>query len=111
MFRALPNFVKREPPKDYQRSREKGRTRKRGWILASGLPRSPRADAVVADLLDRLAQHAAEDTLPRGPRGLFYDLRPSGIPGNSRGVIYTKHPLTMGRESMEASPEYVSDLL
>jgi hypothetical protein len=66
---------------------------------------------VVADLLDRLAQHAAEDTLPRGPRGLFYDLRPSGIPGNPRGVIYTKHPLAMGRKSMEASPEYVSDLL
>ena len=56
--------------------RDKARTRDRGWILASDLPRSPKADAVAADLLDRLAQHAAEDTLPRGPRGLFNDLRP-----------------------------------
>jgi hypothetical protein len=91
--------------------RDKARTRDRGWILASDLPRSPKADAVAADLLDRLAQHAAEDTLPRGPRGLFYDLRPAGIQGNPRGVIYTKRPQTRGRNSMEATPEYVSDLL
>ena len=90
---------------------DKRRTRERGWILASKLPRSPKADAVVADLLDRLNQHAAEDTLPRGGRGLFYDLRPHGMPGNSRGVIYTKDPQTKGRGSMEATPEYVTDLL
>ena len=90
---------------------DKGRTRDRGWILASKLPRSSKADAVAADLLDRLDQHAAEDTLPRGPRGLFYDLRPAGIPGNPRGVTYTKHPLTRGRDSMEATPEYVTELL
>jgi len=104
--------VKRKPtPKNYEPSREKNRTRDRGWILASKLPRSSKADAVAADLLDRLKQHAAEDTLPRGPRGLFYDLRPAGIPDNPRGVIYTKHPLISGRNSMEATPEYVSDLL
>jgi hypothetical protein len=42
---------------------------------------------------------------------LCYDLRPRGIPGNPRGVIYTKTPKTVGKNSMEATPKYVSDLL
>jgi hypothetical protein len=95
----------------YIPGRQKGRTRDRGWIRLSDLPRSPKADAVRADIMDRLRQHAREDTLPRGGRGLFYDLRPHGMPGNSRGVTYTKHPKTKGPNSMEANPEYVTDLL
>ena len=62
----------------YALSREKGRTRDRGWIYVGDLPRSPKADAVRADIMDRLKQHEAQDTLPRGPRGLFYDLCPAG---------------------------------
>ena len=68
---------------DYIPSREKIRTRQRGWIRLEDLPRSPRADAVRDDILDRLAQHEAEDTLPRRGRGLFYDLRPHGISASS----------------------------
>lgn len=49
--------------------------------------------------------------MPRGGRGLFYDLRPFGMPGNPRGVIYTKHPQIKGKGSLEATPEYVQDLL
>lgn len=92
-------------------SRDKTRTRDRGWILASDLWRSPRADAVKADILDRSRQHEDEDTLPRGGRGIFYDLRPHGMPGNPRGVTYTKHPQVKGKGSMEATPEYVTELL
>ena len=33
------------------------------------------------------------------------------MPGNPRGVIYTKHPQIKGKGSMEATPEYVQDLL
>ncbi len=57
--------------------------RYRGWITKDQLPRSPRADAVYADIIDRLQQHDDEDTLPRGGRGLFYDLRPHGFPAMS----------------------------
>lgn len=62
-------------------------TRPRGphaWI-----PTSDRDKAVYADVLARFEQHHREDTLPRSPRGIFYDLRPTGF-GN--GVSYTKHP-------------------
>ena len=98
---------------DYVPSRKKGRTRARGWIKFWDLPDSPKAKAVRADIIDRLKQHEAEDTLPRGPRGLFYDLRPHGMPGNPRGAIYTKHPQIKGKGNgnMEASPSYVADLL
>jgi hypothetical protein len=95
----------------YIPSRDKQRTRPRGWIRFEDLPRSPKAEAVRADILDRLRQHAAEDTLPRGGRGLFYDLRPHGLPDNPRGVIYLKHPTETGRNSMQASPNYVTDQL
>ena len=76
----------------YIPSRSKKRCRPRGWIRFEDLPRSPKAEAVRADILDRLRQHEAEDTLPRGGNGLFYDLRPHGMLGNSRGVTYTKQP-------------------
>jgi hypothetical protein len=33
------------------------------------------------------------------------------MPGNSRGVTYTKHPTETGLNSMQATPEYVTDLL
>jgi hypothetical protein len=95
----------------YIPSRSKKRCRPRGCILFGDLPRSPKAESVRADILDRLRQHAAEDTLPRGGRGLFYDLRPHGMPSNPRGVIYTKHPTHKGRNSMEATPEYVAEQL
>jgi hypothetical protein len=95
----------------YTPSRQKTRTRARGWILASELTNSPKAEAVRADILERLHQHVAEDTLPRGGRGLFYDLRPHGMPDNPRGITYTKHPRELGRHSMEATPEYVTAML
>jgi hypothetical protein len=95
----------------YTPSRQKKRTRARGWILARQLTNSPKAEAVRADILDRLRQHEREDTLPRGGRGLFYDLRPHGMPGNPRGITYTKHPAVTGRYSMEATPQYVTEML
>jgi hypothetical protein len=45
--------------------------------------------ALVADMIERLEQHEREGTLPRSPRGLFYDLRPDG---GGRGVRYVKYP-------------------
>jgi hypothetical protein len=48
-------------------------------------PKTPRQKAILADLVARYEQHQAEGTLPRGPRGIFYDLRPNGM-GN--GVTY-----------------------
>lgn len=52
-------------------------------------PRTAWESALVADLLDRIAQHRDEDTLPRSPRGLFYDLRPNGM---GHGLTYVKQP-------------------
>ena len=100
-----------ELQKMYIPSRLKKRTRARGWILASELAKSPKAEAVRADILDRLRQHERQDTLPRGGRGLFYDLRPHGMPDNQRGITYTKHPKDKDRKSMEATPEYVTEKL
>jgi hypothetical protein len=84
---------------------------KRVWILLADLPRSLKANGVFEDIMDRLVQRARKDTLPHGPRGLFYDVRPQGVPGNPRGVIYTKHPRTKGKGSMEATPDYVTAIL
>jgi hypothetical protein len=79
------------------------------------LPSSPKADAVIADILDRLRLHDKEDTLPRGGNGLFYDLRPHGMAGKSRGVTYikkTKEQIKAERWGpMEAGGKYVTDLL
>jgi hypothetical protein len=48
-------------------------------------PTTPKQKAVLADLIARYKQHEREDTLPRGPRGIFYDLRPNGM-GNGLGM-------------------------
>jgi len=82
-----------------------------GWRPGSDFGR-----ALLADILERLAQHQREDTLPRSPRGLFYDLRPSGM---GHGVTYVKQPAMMVTEGgkrrkvnpMEASPTDVQEIL
>jgi hypothetical protein len=61
-------------------------TRPRG-AMPGWQPRSVRQKAILADLIARYQQHYDEDTLPRGGRGIFYDLRPNGM-GN--GVTYLK---------------------
>jgi hypothetical protein len=50
-------------------------------------PGTKRTKAMLADIQDRYEQHDADGTLPRGPRGIFYDLRPTGY---GRGLIYFK---------------------
>lgn len=74
-------------------------------------PTSPRAQGILADLLARYRQHEREGTLPRGGRGIFYDLRPNGM-GN--GVTYRKpdsaHPVS-GFGPMEAHPGAVQEVL
>ena len=80
-------------------------------------PRTARQKGILADLIARYAQHREEDTLPRGPRGIFYDLRPNGM-GN--GIAYRKpdsqHPIKAklglpGFAPMEAHPEAVREVL
>jgi hypothetical protein len=74
-------------------------------------PTSPRAAGILADVLARYAQHEQEGTLPRGGRGIFYDLRPNGL-GN--GVTYRKpdsqHPVS-GFGPMEAHPAAVQEVV
>jgi hypothetical protein len=74
-------------------------------------PTAPRPAGILADLVARYRQHQQEGTLPRGGRGIFYDLRPNGM-GN--GVTYRKpdsaHPLT-GFGPMEAHPAAVQEVL
>lgn len=78
----------------------------RGWR-----PTAPRQVGILADLIARYQQHEREGTLPRGGRGIFYDLRPDGM-GN--GVTYRKpdsaHPLS-GFGPMEAHPAAVQEVL
>lgn len=50
-------------------------------------PSTARQKGILADLIARYEQHHAEGTLPRGPNGIFYDLRPNGM-GN--GISYSK---------------------
>jgi hypothetical protein len=80
-------------------------------------PSRPRQAGILADLEARYRQHYEEDTLPRGGRGMFYDLRPGGI-GN--GVTYRKpdsdHPIKAtdglpGFAPMEAHPAAVQEVL
>jgi hypothetical protein len=91
-------------------------TRPRGPLI-HWWPRRARQKAILADLIARYEQHEADDTLPRGPRGIFYDLRPNGM-GN--GVTYRKpdsqHPVRAkfglpGFGPMEAHPESVREVL
>jgi hypothetical protein len=93
------------------KSEPKQRTRPRGWIFIYDLPRSPKAEAVCADILDRLQRHFREGTLPRGANGIFYDLRPRGIPSNPRGVTYIKKKKGEKYGPMEAGGSYVQNLL
>jgi hypothetical protein len=95
--------------------RDKGRTRNRGNITAMRLTGSPTAQAVYADILDRFRQHEQEGTLPRGGRGIFYDLRPSGMAGNPRGLTYRKRTeadkgLNFAKDGI-VTPEYVTERL
>ena len=73
------------------------------------------------DIIQRYRQHQAEDTLPRSPRGIFYDLRPTGF-GN--GASYVKHPamVTIGHDRhgkprqrkadpMECTPQDVQQVI
>jgi hypothetical protein len=74
-------------------------------------PSTDRQRAVLADLQARYAQHAAEDTLPRSGRGIFYHLRPAGL---GHGVTYTKPTDARPGRSfgpMEASPDTVQEVL
>jgi hypothetical protein len=80
-------------------------------------PGTARQKGILADLIDRYRQHGREVTLPRGGRGIFYDLRPGGM-GN--GVTYrkpdSKHPIKAtgdlpGFGAMEAHPDAVQEVL
>lgn len=83
-------------------------------------PKTARQEGILADLIERYQQHYDEDTLPRGPRGIFYDLRPHGL---GHGVTYRKpdsqHPITLmvnGKRvqcfgEMEAHPAAVQEVL
>jgi len=74
-------------------------------------PTTARAQGILADVLARYAQHNREGTLPRGARGIFYDLRPGGM-GN--GVTYRKpdsaHPLS-SFDKMTAHPAAVQEIV
>jgi hypothetical protein len=74
-------------------------------------PTTTRQKGILTDLIARFEQHRDEDTLPRGPRGIFYDLRPNGM-GN--GITYrkpdSKHPVKSFRP-MEAHPDAVQEVL
>jgi hypothetical protein len=81
------------------------------WEPDPASPRQARQAAILADLLDRLAQHGAEDTLPRSPRGLFYDLRPHGM---GHGITYIKPSRDYPKTAfgpMEAHPDLVQEVL
>jgi hypothetical protein len=74
-------------------------------------PNRPRTRALLADITARYQQHRDEGTLPRGGRGIFYDLRPHGL-GN--GLTYTK--ITRERPQsafgpMEASQKNIQEVL
>lgn len=74
-------------------------------------PRTARTQAIVQDLIAAYSEHHEAGTLPRGPRGIFYDLRPAG---RGNGVTYRKpdaaHPVkSFG--PMEVHPDVVQDLL
>ena len=63
--------------------------RPKGPMARDWMPTTETGRALLLDILERLQQHSREDTLPRSPRGLFYDLRPHGM-GN--GMEYIKQP-------------------
>ena len=77
--------------------------RPKGPMDPDWMPADPVGRLLVTDILQRLRQHSAEDTLPRSPRGLFYDLRPIGM-GN--GLTYNKQPrmVRAGGSNRRADP-------
>jgi hypothetical protein len=79
--------------------------------LPNWKPSTTRQKGLLADLITRYQQHADEDTLPRGPRGIFYDLRPNGM-GN--GLTYrkpdSKHPVR-AFGPLEVHPAAVQEVL
>lgn len=73
-------------------------------------PNSAKQKAVLADVVAMYRQHEADGTLPRGGRGIFYDLRPNGF---DNGMTYIKpadHP-TGKYGPTEVSPEYLQEEL
>ncbi len=92
-------------------------TRYRGR-LSDWQPTRKRQKGIAADLIGRYEQHAEEGTLPRSPRGIFYDLRPTGL-GN--GITYRKpdseHPIKAKNgfpgfdKDTEAYPAAVGEVL
>jgi hypothetical protein len=80
-------------------------------------PTTDRQVGILADVLAAYRKHAADDTLPRPPRGIFYDLRPGG---HGHGVTYRKpdslHPIKArdglpGFGPMEAHPAAVQEVI
>ena len=96
--------------------------RVKGPVPVGWEPSSPKGRAVLADVIDRYRQHYREGTLPRGGRGIFYDLRPRGF---GRGVRYVKRgkdrtrwhdpsapTARAGRWAPdEVGPDYVQDIV
>lgn len=77
--------------------------RPKGPMPDTWQPADPIGQLLMEDIIQRLQQHRDEDTLPRSPRGLFYDLRPNGL---GRGLTYSKQPrmVAVGRSMRRADP-------
>jgi hypothetical protein len=72
-------------------------------------PTTDRQKAILADLTARYEQHHRDGTLPRGPNGAFYDLRPAGM-GN--GITrYFKPAKGEGWGPTEATAAHVQEVL
>jgi hypothetical protein len=86
-------------------------TRRPRGPLPDWRPSTERQKGILADLIARYTQHHTEGTLPRGGRGIFYDLRPHGM---GHGITYRKpdsaHPIS-GYGPMEAHPAAVQEVL
>lgn len=81
--------------------------RPKGPMPEDWRPTTAVGNALLLDILERLDQHRREDTLPRSPRGLFYDLRPSGM---GHGLTYVKQPamVRVGNANRKADPTHMS---
>lgn len=86
--------------------------RPRGPIDTSEYPTRFPWPQVREDVMTRFRQHYDEDTLPRGGRGIFYDLRPDGIHHPDR-LTYRKRTAADAGVNLAAqgiiTPEYVTD--
>ena len=74
---------------------------KPGWMPDPDNPKQARQAAILSDIVAMYDRHRREDTLPRGGRGIFYDLRPNGLV--THGWVYVKptkmHPITLTKDS------------